>query len=141
MSPILVLSTCPWNLGQLPLKFHNYELCWMEWFIFHDMSYPCDGTNSQTGTEFKIIFLLKKFYNLRPCGKGKYQSTNNTKIEIERVNFYQKNEKISRWKPQTHWSLTHTFRQSQISFSIRKFMSFLFLFLFVNSIICYLLTN
>ena len=43
---------------------------------------------------------------MRPCGKGKYQCMNNTKIEKEREYFYWKNEEIFRWKAHINtWKL------------------------------------
>ena len=34
------------------------------------------------------------------CGKGKYQSMDNTKIGIKRESYYKKNGEVSRWKAQ-----------------------------------------
>ena len=50
--------------------------------------------------------------------KGKYWNMDNTKIGIERGNSYWKNEETFGWKAQVN--LTDTFRQSQMSFSIRR---------------------
>ena len=55
----------------------------------------------------------------RPHGKGKNRSTENTEIGKEREFSYQE-MKRSLDERHTQGSLTDTFRQSQMSFSIRR---------------------
>ena len=51
-----------------------------------------------------IIYVI----NLETTWKGKYWSTDNTKIGKERVNSYWKNEEISRWKAHINtWNLNN----------------------------------
>ena len=49
------------------------------------------------GNFFSLHSQVKYIVNMRSCGKGKYQSTDNTKIGNERGSSYQKNEEISGW--------------------------------------------
>ena len=47
-------------------------------------------------------WVIKNEFKKWPCGKGKYQNTDNTKIGKERGNSYWKNEEIPGWKAHKH---------------------------------------
>ena len=61
---------------------------WLRWFLIRSIS---------------ISFILWELcnnlikLNIRPCRKGKYQSTENINIGIKVDNSYQKSEELSRW--------------------------------------------
>ena len=72
-----------------------------------DSRISVEGSGLGGKSSFILYMKLKK---LLPRGKGKYRSTDNTKIRMNWGNSYRKKEEVSGRKAQIHtWNITDTF--------------------------------